>query len=662
MATLTINTWELIPLNPDQTDNSFLPSLSGTVPTNESVDWAAMGQMMKLVLNCEMTGTYSDSSTANVLGTLIRYNPGMFVDAFSQFVPVGSFPNGGYSFTVTSTSPNTYQMPMSGQFENLNNAENGSVTLEVLTSTTFTITHIFRMTSDIESYLIGRKQENKYRLSKSSQLAVNERSIDHPSVYGWDKALNALVATQQRRFNLISYELSIAFAASFDNYDSSGIVSIPAEFKIERVSDLGTFVDEITPFEDNRITVIFEDPSSEVTIDECEVILTYRGLIQNVATFERDLQIQHAKLIADAGTTQITGALYNPVVYTVSGGETKISFIVKGTDLQKAKDYQIHVIAGLPDGPSQNKMLHVMSGLLRTDGAPQDVTFTMSAETWTRNGNHAQDFTITEGERATSVLSMNKTEYDANAANPFTTFDDDIDTLFVRIFDETDTLIFVKSIQKNVDGSWTNTAFIGIEQTDGPSEDAMFYAYLKEFRVPYLNYQNLPDWSGNTYKIQWSARFLDQTDPTFGLVCLFDSQLTVRGYENTEPSPSQDVVTNIKFLDPVTGLPITNWCDLTEIMVTANIENVGADTYVLAMVDRFPLGVEMFNDFALQEEDIQSNSLPDYVIFAEKASELISELTDVADGDGIISFILDVSTLAGEDKFRIYVQAYRVVS
>ncbi len=70
MATLTINTWELIPLNPDQTDNSFLPSISGTVPTNESVDWAAMGQMMKLVLNCEMTGTYSDSSTANVLGTL----------------------------------------------------------------------------------------------------------------------------------------------------------------------------------------------------------------------------------------------------------------------------------------------------------------------------------------------------------------------------------------------------------------------------------------------------------------------------------------------------------------------------------------------------------------------------------------------------------------
>ncbi len=663
MATLTISTWELIPLNPDLTDNSFLPSLSGTVPTNEMVDWAAMGQNMKLVLNCTLAGNYPDTTAATVVGLLIRYNPGMFVDAYSQYSPVGSFPSGGYSFTVVTATPNTYQMPMMGQYENLNNAENGDVTLEVLSSTTFTITHIFRMTSDIEGYAIARKQENKYRLSKSTQLAVNERSIDRPSVYGWDKALNALVATNKGRYNLFAQELSIPFSASFDNYDSSGIISLQSSYTIERTSDLGTFYDELSPFEDNRITFLFEDPSAEIVFDEAEAILTYRGSIQNIATFTRDLQIQNTKLIASGGSAQLNGAIYEPVVYNASAGITSISFIIKGTYVQKSKDYQIHLIAGLPDGPSQNKMLHVMTGLLRTDGAPQEVDFTMSVETWTRNGNHAQDFTITEGERATSVLSMNKTEYNTNAQSPFSTFDDDIDTIFVRIYNPANVLVFVKSIQRNIDLSWTDTSFIGIVQAEEtPSENAMFYAYLKEFRVPYENFQDLPDWSDQTYKIQWSARFLDQTDLTFGMICLFDSQLTVRGYEDDEPSPSQDAVTDIRFLDPATGQPISNWCDLTEILVTAHIGNIGADTYVLAMVDRFPLGVQMFDDFALQEEDIQTNSLPDYVIFAEKSSELISELTDVPDADGYISFLLDISDLSGEDKMRIYVQAYRVVS
>ena len=76
------------------------------------------------------------------------------------------------------------------------------------------------------------------------------------------------------------------------------------------------------------------------------------------------------------------------------------------------------------------------------------------------------------------------------------------------------------------------------------------------------------------------------------------------------------------------------------------------------MVDYFPLGVSLFDDFQLQEEDGETHILPDYVIFQEKLSDLISDLTPEPIDDSI-SFLLDISGLTNIQKLRIFVMAYR---
>lgn len=666
MATLTIDSWELTPFNPNGSINSFLPALTGSVPTNEQVDFTAMGQLFKLVLFCKLTGDLTDPATtpAEVSGTLIRYNPGFFVDFNSQFTPIGSVPSGGYSFTPPNNSPGVFNMPLMGQLENLNSNTNGSVEIAIIDATNFTITHVFRVTSDLETYLIGKVNQNQYRLSKASQFSTLEGDISRPSVFGWDKALNAFVATRHLdRYVLLARELSLQFSASFDGIDSSGIISdyVPT-YRVERVAAPGVEESSLSPFEDNLLIVDFVDPSGDIVVDEAEAILVSRANTHNIADYERDFDLAAAKLITSGGSAQLDGAIYEPVTYANALGVTRISFVIKGSLLRKDSNYQVHVTIGLPDTVSANKMQHTMSGMLRTDGAPQEVDFDMSVNTWTRNGNHAEEFTITAGERATSVLSMNKDQYDANAAAPFTTFDDDIDTVRVIILGDNAEIIFQEFIQKQADGSWIDTEHIGIIQTTAtPSEDAMFYAYLKEFRVPYANEQGLDDWTDTDKVIRWTARFMDQTDPTFGAVYEFNSKLHVRGYENNEPSPSADAITNIRFLDPVTGLPISNWCETNEILVVADVEPFADEIYMVAMVDKFPLGAAMYNDFALEEEDGQMHTLPDYVIFSEKLSGKISELTIQPEADGTVSFVLDISSLTDEEKMRIYFLAYRLV-
>src|SRR6218665_580553 len=97
MATVTINTWSITAINPDGTDNSLLPVITGGNPNNEIIEHAAMGMRFRIELDCQITGTYSDTSTADLAGTIVRYNPAMFVPVFTFFTPIGAFPSGGYT-------------------------------------------------------------------------------------------------------------------------------------------------------------------------------------------------------------------------------------------------------------------------------------------------------------------------------------------------------------------------------------------------------------------------------------------------------------------------------------------------------------------------------------------------------------------------------------
>jgi hypothetical protein len=664
MAILT-TLFELNAINPDGSDNTFLPSIApSAIPTAESIDWAAMGMLLKLTIYVEISSTYSDGSTADLVGASIVYNPGLFKDVFSNFVPPGTLPLGGYILQVPSSTPTVYSVPLSGQGTNANSNDNGTCTIEIISSKICKIVHIFRVISDVEDYVIGKKLDNWTRLSKASNYSTSEGSEDRPSAFGYPKAINAVVGVRQRGFTTIQTpELSIPFSASFNGYQSDSSASvIPFTYEIERLSVPGTVETSLSPFEPNLIKLIFEDAGSIIADDETSVIIAKRNLDQNINTFSKDFLLEEIKLIATGSTAQISVAFYGPVIYDHTAGITTISFVIDGTELEKDIFYQIHADAGYNRDPSDNALQHVMTEKVRTDGAPRKVDFTMGAEFWTRNALHAESFTALAGERITSVLTINRAQYDSNALPPFLSFNDDVDTVSVKIYTAQglidDDPFFVKFIQKNLTDTFDDTAFISNDVTNDPSDADEVHFWLNSFRIPFENFQGLDNWIGQTLTFRWSIRFLDQTNPTFGAIYYADTELTIRGYENDEPSPASDVVSNIQFRDPATGDLITNWCDMTSILVTADIEDLGATTYVQVMVDKFPLGVLMYNDYALTESDPETHTLPAWVEILSESSPLVSQL-DSEPTDGNISFLLDISGLSDEEKMRIFIQAYR---
>ena len=672
MALIEIKSWSLEVLNPDGTVNTFLPSIAvGSVPpdlTTEVVDWLAMGLDVKIVLACTLSGDYPDTKSATLTRSVIRYNPALFGEIGALFYPPKTWPQGGYSVEVPGSfnpsDPTIFTMRLVGQGAELPSNINGDVTVELLNDDDFEITHTFRMVSDVETYISGRSIDNQTRFGKSNNYNPNEGDIDRPAVYGTLRGINCYVSIKGQSsgnfYNTFAPDLSIPVKAAYNNFDSDGDLSAwPGTWRIERTAAPGTTVDSLSPFEDNLVICSFPDLGYLIQDNEAELILTKRTRQGNVGTFEADLQLYVAKIPISGASTQLNGPIYSPSDYRHFADLTEIEVTIKGSLLEVGATYQLSLAAGIATDPSTSIMLHVLGDEMGTDAAPPEVDFTMISEFWSRNGNHAEEFTCAPNERLTHVLSMNVTEYDNSPPSPWTAFDYDIQIVSIIITDSNGNIVFSESMTKNSDNSWPSNDFIGTLEESGPSEDTIRYFYLKEFRIPYTNEQGLPDWIDETFTFKWKAAF--RPYPNYGLIYEQETTVTVREYENSDPSPSgSDYISNIRFLDPETGYPISNWCETETILVVADVDSagIGTDTYIVAMVDYFPLGVSLFDDFQLQEEDGETHILPDYVIFQEKLSDLISDLTPEPIDDSI-SFLLDISGLTNIQKLRIFVMAYR---
>lgn len=651
MAALTITSWTIEPLNPDGTKNLFLPSVTGSVPADvntETIDFLAMGSRVSLTLTCEVTGTFPDSSTASIDGAILRYNPAMFLEYLGIFFPPGVFPTSGYAIQMPASPSGDYTMPLIGQANNQPNNENGEVTLSYTDGQNFEITHDFYMTMDVEGYSAGRTIPNIFRFSKNSINALEEYNSDRPSVYGDLKGLNVNIAIRKGNYTLFAPDLSIPFRASFMGKKSDGTdAATSCEFRIEWASEPSINQTTLSPFQDNTLTLRITDPGAVVQENESELMMTYKGDDQNVGSFLRDLRVHNVKLVTTGSTAQLSGPIYGPVRWSQSAGITEISVIIRGTELEIDQPYQLQLRTLETDGPSSSLTTHHTTDDVPSESDTLPVTFEIYAEFWTRNGEHAEEFTIAPNQRCTNVLSINRTEYDSNASGIFDSFANDFTRATIEILNSDGDVIFTSFVE-----GFVSNDFIGYAQEVGPS-DTIDHFYLKEFRIPYLNEQNLPNWIGETFTFRWTIRCLG-TPSNYGCDYQVSGELSVVDYENSEASPE---ITNIRFLDPVTGNTISNWCQTTQVRVVAEISGISPDVYVSAMVDLSPFGSLLFNDLALEEEDPVMHSLPSYVIFEQKTTDLITQLPDGPE-DGAISFLLDVSELSEEQRMRIYIEAY----
>lgn len=661
MASLTLQQYTINALNPDGSVNTLMPTITGTNPSVDMVDFACMGQRIRLELEVELSGDWSDTTTAELAGLFVRYTPAQFVDAFTAYT-VGILPNGGYTFVIPSNSPNSYVMPLVlAQTEYTLSNENGGVTIEVIDSTNFIIRHDFRMTYDIEGYVLGRLFQNRLRLSQPSGYSLQEWDNSRPSVYSTLKAYNAVLAVRRNTENAFMNEFSIRWQSAFNGLDRNLNVKYPLTMKFNKVSD-NTEVTTLSAFEDIKVTFEYEDPSYEIVVDECEVILTERVLQANVETFEKDLNPSHAKLVTTVSTSTIEDKIKGPVSYTQTGGKTSVSFVVDHTKIVYGQPYDVHAICLYPENPSDNVALHHGQRVSSSSDHP-GFDFGIDANWWTYNAKSANEITAAVMERLVNVFECSYNLYIDNGTEPFTTFNQDFDSIKFELKNAVSgAVLYTGGVGKNTS---TNEPLSNAQvQTIKDELNGLYRFVAQEFRVPFLNDQNLPNFGVNQeglnqYILTWTLRMISAQDETVVNDYVFDCPLSVRPYENDVNDPSYTKkVSNIRFLDPETSLPIGAWCDLDTVRVIANVEDLGTDTFVLAFVDRNPYGALYQNDFNLQEEDPQTHTLPSYVTFTPKDSILISDF-ESNPSDGVVSFLLDISTLSDEDKMRISVMAYQ---
>jgi hypothetical protein len=662
-SAIIILSWSITALNPDGTPNTFLPSIPlGSVPpdpTADLVDFMAMGNRVELKLTCQLNGNYIDGTAIEVQGSTFRYNPALFLEYLGIYNPPGIFPTSGYAIQIPgSYDPSMsaqYVMPLIGQGGNLNSNINGDVIIDVTGTIDFEITHTFYLTSDIEQYPAGLPISNWFRFSKNSIYNEQERDNTRESVFNSLKGLNVYLSIAKGRNSGNAEYLSIPFRASFDGSDSMGIVSaITCEFKIERLLVPGVEETDLSPFEDNLVKITLQDASAFISKNESEVMFVCRDLSQNVSTFVIDLQLSQAKLITSGGSARLDGPMYEPVTWSQSAGVTEITFVVVGPLLAKSSKYQIHFRAAINNSPSDNVMIHYMSDVYNATGSPIEVPFDMTSEFWTRNAKHAESFTVIPAERVTSVFMMNATDYNNNVIAPWQNFIGDIQSVSIQVLNASMEVLLTYEIAKSDSGIFTDTDFIGVYITSDPSADTEYFFYLKAFRIPFENNQELPDWTNQSFIFRWSAIFQDQKSLEFSGEYFQDSELIVTNFDNENPSP---YVSDIRFLDPTTMEVISDWHDLTTVRVVASVENIGVNTFVQVLVDRFPLGVTLFNDMALEENDPSTHTLPPYVIIDQLLSDLVSELPSQPI-DGFISFLVDISEISGDEKANIYITVY----
>lgn len=647
MALLTISEYTVQHIDNNGNVIMELPEYSGSsLPAPRVID-LAMGENVRLKLKLEISGTYPDSSTADLDGTIIRYNPALFAQEFAQWLPVGTFPTSGYTAEVTDATPMTqYTMALSMiNPEFIPNNQNGTVLLNIIDGKECEIVHDFIVIADKEGFINGVRYEPTTILSENSVYADKEYDNSRPSVFNTQRAIVAVVGMLQNGYSTIAPHFRLSATGKF--------MTIGMDIKLETLSH--GEVSGISPFEDTKVTIDIDDPSHLSVIDKSKLVITRRSPNEYSGDFMTVLDVDQLILVTDGSTSKFSKLVKGPIYYSQPTGKTRVEFYIDHTAVELNTGYDFHIVPLMNTGPSVYELEHALE---HTDSDHISPRLPIDVESliYSRNGNNGENFTATVMERLSFVFKVDAASYDSNSVIPYGLFNNDVRNISFVIEDSNGENLFKATVVKVRNQPAPSTGVFNSNSDMTVVYNAITNEYIfvvNDLRVGYLNNNNLLDMGGKTYKCSWSI--LLNGDNQHQLRYVVDSMLNVNNYDNMKPSAK--TVFNVQFLDPETGQPISSWCDATHVVVRAEYEegdfadNVG----VIAFVDGSPFGAEFKNNYGLREHDNDTHSLPTYINLPDYVNPNITGLTV---DDGIISFVLDISSLTTESKQRISVMAY----
>lgn len=660
--TITITEWTVQPINPDLTPSTNLPSVTSTsVPPapGEEINSAAPGQLYQLILECELTGQKPDTTDLTLVGSVVNFSPALFAELNQPYFPTGIFPSGGYGVQMPLTGLGNRSMALVGQGFNQGCNENGSCQLVYVDDYHFNIEYTFRITCDVLTYPQGRVIDNTGRLFRASVVSVKDGDNTASSIYTHQKSLNAFVAIQQEGTKAIAQELMVPFRAGFTEQGIEGSdPGITWNVTVERLANPGVPVDGLSAYEDNVIVVqATETTATMPAADWLTAIVVQRKYAGNRATFETDYALAEARIPhAPAGVLVLDKPISEPSSYIAAGPVKTARFVVLASGLEKGIDYDVILLMDVDDPTHGYRAQATKLQTTRSSATlPTPISFNMQTRIHNRGGQKGDQFTGLIGERLTSVVKIDESQYNVMAGvngAPFIDFDNDCLSAKVYIQDtDSNEILFEHTISR-----LPGDPFPTDDEYIGWTDDVTFmYFYLKEFRVPGTNNQGLEDWKDLNIAIGWVVDFIyPDLDFTARYVC--KSTLNLRGYENEEVTPK---ISALQILDPDTGMPAGELCGLSSVLVKGTADPGLVDlpnAYVEIHIDAYPLGTAMYNDYALEDN---SHTIPVVydpgVIFTARITSLVSSESIQPDPvTGEFSCIIDISDLPIGQTWRVY--------
>lgn len=663
-----------MPLNADGTDSTFIsPYGSSNIPPlpGEEINFPAIGSRVRIELQCQLSGDNADGTPFELPGSTLKFSPALFNDLGVTIFPSGTFPVGGYSIVHPGAAfTGVINMRLGGQGLNTNQNINGICKFVGVGSvTSFEVHYEFRVTMDMLSYPIGRPSLNSSRLKRVTTTAITDFESGPASVFTTQKSLTGILSCKSTLGSIAnSVELMIPFRAAFYESGPDGISPlVTATTQFEKVSAPGVFLDEVSGFEDMNMIVTIDDTASVLAAKWLAVIVIEDDKIRSIADYEADYNLVEAPIDhVPGGVAQIAGPLYEPTIYDTVGTVKTVTIRIKASELKKGSRYEFISLIYVTDprvsdtGVTYAERTEVVHSTKMATLPPPPLEPTIGSDFYNRGNNAGWNYEAVLGERITNVFRLNIAEYDvqADAAGaPFDSFFNDLKRISVEVVEE-ETGNVARSGFMDYAGGFTPSDIIG-----WANDGDYFVAYLKEFRIPSDNFQGLPTWRGSDYIFTWKCEFAYETPFPWGVEYITEGRLQVRGFENEDPT--DPAITRLRFLNPETGFEISRLCDDSNIVVECHVDTAQItpleNAYVEVHVDAHPLGTTLLSDLDLEENspDIAGIGYPPGVIFSERLTDLISEMSLQPDGTARVSFNIDVTNIPVNQTWRLYVYIHQ---
>ncbi len=597
---------------------------------------ASIGSKLQLVVGYTLSGDLSDGVTAfELAGAGVFFNPAAFLSLGQKWFPNGSYPLSSYFVRIPSNGAATYSMVLQGNNAGFQSNVSGDVELEVLTATTFTITHDFYLTTDIDGYLTGRVVNVIDRLTNVFAFQDNRFDTSIRSVYSENKSLGIITAIIQQDDTVI-VEGSQEIRGNFYNTHVDGQFGQP----VFDVLDLGDNPLDInlgfSQYVNTQYRCRIPNPNA-ITPDIVRVVAWEVTDALN-GTWENSVKLVDFELLnAPVGAAPYMGFFKQPSRINV-GANIDLIVTVDHALVDPSKQYFIAFLVGYTEAGEEAYQSFILPAELATAQPPTPVTVSIIDYISNYNdatgdipndisGGSAQNLTVDQRIEMGVLFDRVGYDNDVQAAGYGAGFNNDFLRFDLEIRRDSNNELLYKTFRERLpNGNFPDDGVFSYQNIGD------WFVIKHQHRMPgYNENDNLTSWDNGIIDFIYTLRF---SYGTFQVRYNYEQKIDFAVY-NQSVKPV--------ILRGSDGLPANDICG--EEFLVVRTQQIGTGDYKqIAILDREPFGNAFTQDGQIREHE----SFAGTPAFAGNPPIPQLEMTPIYDVDE------NFQTIGGTGKFAFF--------